>query len=257
MPLIAYYTGTSPAPEIVPASFAREWMQRTFAAYAQRCLPLLMANQAGWWIINRVGFRARWDGSTNRAGVAIESIDGGQAPPEVGSQFGYGIVTWTIPYLFRTPSGYNLLARGPANLPKAGAVALEGIIETDWAVATFTMNWQLTDPGREVTFAAGEPFAMIIPQRRHELEEFRPELRPIDADEALATQYRTWEEERELHRVLRAYAVQRHGADSPDAKSWQGDYFRGTSPGGVSASEHQTRLALRSFRPNAPADGAG
>ena len=40
------------------------------------------------------------------------------------SLFGHGILTWTLPYLFRTPPGYNLLARGPANWPKDGSAHL-------------------------------------------------------------------------------------------------------------------------------------
>jgi Family of unknown function (DUF6065) len=43
--------------------------------------------------------------------------------------------------VFRTPPGCNLYVRGPANSPKDGIAALEGIIETDWSEATFTMNW--------------------------------------------------------------------------------------------------------------------
>jgi hypothetical protein len=245
--LVAYFTGSSPAPELVPAPATRRWMQDTIGAFAQRCLPMLIANQAGWWILNRAGFRATWDGSDVRAGVAIEALDGGEPPPEVGCQFGYGIVTWTIPYLFRTPRGYNLLARGPANLPKRGAVALEGLVETDWAVATFTMNWQLTEPGHPVVFAAGEPFCMILPQQRGEIESCRPERRDLHHDPALAAAYDAWNESREIHRLTRRYAVARHGPDHPDARSWQGDYFRGVSPGGAAGAEHQTRLHVLPF----------
>ena len=95
--------------------------------------------------------------------------------PLVGTMFGYGVLTWTIPYLFRTDPGWNLLARGPANLPQDGVSALEGLVETDWATATFTMNWKMTRPGLPVRFEAGEPFCQIVPQRRHELEAFRPQ----------------------------------------------------------------------------------
>src|SRR3712207_8402233 len=31
------------------------------------------------------------------------------------SHFGSGILTWNLPFLFRTPPGYNLHVRGPAN----------------------------------------------------------------------------------------------------------------------------------------------
>ena len=64
----------------------------------------------------------------------------------VSSNFGYGIVTWYLPYLFRTSPGYNLWVRGPVNSPKDGIVPLEGLVETDWAEATFTVNWKITRP---------------------------------------------------------------------------------------------------------------
>jgi hypothetical protein len=162
--LIAYYTGVRPRWDIVPAGRWRDWMHATDARFANRCLPLLMANESGWWLLNSHGFTATWDGSKSPAGLEVrydEEISAQRAPAE--SNFGYGIVTWRVPYLFRTDPGWNLLARGPANLPKHGASALEGLIETDWSVATFTMNWKLTEPGTAVRFDAGEPICQIAP----------------------------------------------------------------------------------------------
>ena len=49
------------------------------------------------------------------------------------------------------------------------------MIETDWSVATFTMNWKLTRPHWPVTFEIGEPICMVVPQRRGELESFHPQ----------------------------------------------------------------------------------
>ena len=91
------------------------------------------------------------------------------------SHFGDGILTWHLPMLFRTPAGYNLLVRGPANYPRDGVCALEGIVETDWASASFSMSWKLTRKLMPVRFEVDEPICMIVPQRRAELEEFAPE----------------------------------------------------------------------------------
>ena len=245
--LVAYYTGGTPAPTLVVASAARDWMQATDARFAQRCLPMLIANQAGWWILNRTAFRATWDGTNAPAGVRVEAVRPDDVIEDVGSQFGYGILTWSFPLLFRTSPGYNLLVRGPANLPKANIVALEGVVETDWAVASFTMNWKFTRPGEIVEFGVDEPCCMLVPQRRGELEAFSPERRDIAGDADLAAQHAAWDEQRELHMLLKRAAVKLAGPDHPDSKSWQGDYFRGKSPGGATAPEHQTRLALRPF----------
>ena len=254
--LVAYYTGGTARPTLVGASATRDWMQATDARFAQRCLPMLIANQAGWWILNRTSFRASWDGSNAPAGVRVAPLDRDTVLDDVGSQFGYGILTWSFPLLFRTSPGYNLLVRGPANLPKPNIVALEGVVETDWAVASFTMNWQFTRAAESVEFAKDEPICMLVPQRRGELESFRPLVRNIEDAPELAAQHAQWEEQRELHMLLKRAAVKLAGPEHPDARTWQGDYFRGESPGGAAAAEHQTRLAIRPFA-EADADQSG
>ena len=115
-----------------------------------------MADQAGWFVLNSHPLTAIWDGGASPERLRVE-YHGGQPPYPASSHFGHGILTWHLPYLFRTPPGWNLLARGPANRPKAGVSPLEGLVETDWAVATFTMNWQLTTVGQPVEEAAMTP----------------------------------------------------------------------------------------------------
>ena len=119
----------------------------------------------------------------------------------VRSHFGFGVVTWNIPYVFRTPPGFNLLARGPANWPKDGACALEGLVETDWAFANFTMNWKLTRPDHPVTFEEGEPFCMIVPQRRGELESFDPEVCDMSDDAELSAEFREFAQNRDALQI--------------------------------------------------------
>jgi hypothetical protein len=75
------------------------------AGFARRRLPLLIANQAGWFILNRYPLRATWDGTDAVDGVTIEPL--GPALPGVVSHFGSGILTWNLSYLFRTTPGYN------------------------------------------------------------------------------------------------------------------------------------------------------
>jgi hypothetical protein len=215
-------------------------MEETPRRFAQRCLPLMIANQAGWFLLNTHDLRVRWNGDEDISGLKLEYLSGEPPYPAI-SHFGSGVLTWHVPYLFRTPPGWNLLARGPANWPKEGAFALEGVVETDWAVATFTMNWKITTR-RWVTFSAGEPICMVVPQRRGELEGFQPELRDIGADPALEAAYHRWTAERsrfltELHEP---------GSEA-EREEWQRHYFRGTAPDGTSATVHQTKLALREF----------
>jgi hypothetical protein len=182
-----------------------------------------------------------WNGGNDTTDIEIESLDGEEDLP-TSSHFGGGILTWNLPFLFRTPPGYNLHVRGPANWPKDGAYPLEGIVETDWLESTFTMNWKLTRANLPVTFEAGEPICMIVPRRRRELETFEPEIRDIGGEPNLAKAYERWSESRvKFNRELTV-------PDSETAKrGWQKDYVRGMTIGGERAEEHQTKLKLKDF----------
>jgi hypothetical protein len=57
MRLICYPTSGEP-PKLIPAPFERDWMDRTRAGFAYRCLPLNIANAHGWLILNPVPFTA-------------------------------------------------------------------------------------------------------------------------------------------------------------------------------------------------------
>ena len=80
-------------------------------------------------------------------------------------------------------------------MPRDGVSPLEGIVETDWAVATFTMSWQLTRPGTQVTFGVGDAVCMLVPQRRGEAPA-RPVIRPISDDPGLESEQAAWHRSR-------------------------------------------------------------
>jgi hypothetical protein len=214
---------------LIRASQDRPWMDETPSRYAYRCLPLLIANQNGWLICTPEPVQAVWDGDDSPAGLRV-ACDGEVAL----SHFGSGILTWRVPYLFRTPPGFNLYGHGPPNYPKPGLSPLEGVVETDWAVATFTFNWQLTDPGREVRWEVGEPICMVTPLKRGEVERFEPVRKSIDDNPELKEQYEAWQESRD-------------GFLREAPTTWQRDYMRGSAPGGTRALEHQTKLTVKEF----------
>jgi hypothetical protein len=129
-PLIGFITRDN-APQITPAPISRTWMSAAHAGRPNRCVPILIANQSGWELRNPCAFTATWFGQENDVDVMIapDKRDTDQFLPL--SHFGNGILTWHLPFLFRTPAGYNLLVRGPANYPKDAVYPLEGIVETD------------------------------------------------------------------------------------------------------------------------------
>jgi len=248
MLLNAYVLTPDPILTMVPATARREWMERSPERFANRCLPLMIANQAGWFLVLTEAVEVEWSGSEALAGVEIFGSE--RAKTNVTSHFGGGIVTFKLPYLFRTEPGYNLLARGPANLFKDGIAALEGLIETDWSIAPFTMNWKLTRPKRRVRFEVGEPVCMLVPQRRHELEAFEPVVQDLDDDAAIASEYRRWRESRD--KFISDLAAREEDAVRA---GWQRDYFLGRGPGETVVPQHQTKLAVRPFQRKGAAKG--
>jgi hypothetical protein len=223
-----------------PAPARRAWMDRTPERFANRCLPLMMANQAGWMVTLTEPVEVEWSG---RDGHGEVDVFGGERVKEnVRSHFGSGIVTFKLPFLFRTEPGYDLLARGPANLPKDGLSPLEGLIETDWSFAPFTMNWQITRPRVRLRFDAGEPVSMLVPVRRGELDAFAPRLRDLDDDPEVAAAYRAWREGRDT--FLRDLSARE---DAAVKAGWQRDYFLGRGPGEREAPVHRTKMTLGRF----------
>ncbi|HEV2633789.1 MAG TPA: DUF6065 family protein [Actinocrinis sp.] len=247
--LTAYRVSADPPIQLVPAQRNRDWIDATTQRFASRCLPLLIANQSGWWLLNSHDFTVSWDGTRRSEGLTVRYFSGGEPYPAL-SHFGHGVLTFTLPFLFRTPPGWNLLARGPANQPKDGVAPLEGVVETDWSTAAFTMNWQITRPGMEIAFAKGEPICMIVPQRRGELEGVQPAIRPVE-EMADADKYQAWRDSRaEFLREL-------PDPQSPAAKAgWQRDYMLGRDVDGEYVQEHQRKLRLREFEGEASLEQA-
>lgn len=239
---------TRPLVPIVPAPRWREWMETAKDRWPNRCLPLLVANESGWALLNAHRFTAVWSGEERPEGVTIEFDGETPHPPPVKSHFGFGVLTFTIPYVFRTPRGYNLLARGLANYPKDGICALEGLVETDWSFANFTMNWRFTRAGHRVTFEEGEPFCVVLPQRRGELEAFRPEIRDIASDPTAKEEFELFAQNRERMQIMKFAAG--HVADpelEPYKTDWERQYYQGFAPSGTRAPEHQITRTLTEF----------
>jgi len=241
LPLTAYCTNWALRMPIVAAPRERAWMEATPSRFANRCLPLLIANQAGWLVLGAHKVAATWDGGIGLEALRVEHLEG-EPPYAAASHFGSGILTFSIPYLFRTPPGFNLLARGPTNWPKDGVSALDGIVETDWVEATFTMNWKLTRPNHTVVFEPGEPVAMIVPVPRGELELFRPEIRDLADDPETAAAFKRWADSRTQFNA----ELKQPGSEA-QRQRWQKHYFQGGSVSTAKPVEHQSKLALNEF----------
>jgi Family of unknown function (DUF6065) len=144
--------------QLRPSPARRHWMDEVPHAY--KCLPLVIANQWGWQILCPTDVIVTWSGDPNPSGLQVEVAP--EFAPAIKSQFGLGIVTFSPPWLFRTPPGWDLYLKGPSNRWKSNCIALDGVIETWWLNYTFTVNWKLVFPGT-VRFSAGESIGQLIP----------------------------------------------------------------------------------------------
>ena len=237
--LVAYGVSSTRGWGIEPASPRREWMDQSTDKFAYRCLPLTMANQAGWVVTSPLAFAASWNGKNETNSVTVRFLeDEGENKGQISGHFGHGVVTFTLPWLFRTSPGYGLWVRGPSNAPKDGITALEGVVETDWAPYTFTMNWRLTRRGSEVFFRKGEAICMLLPVALNVPEAIRPRFDSLESNPVLKQDYAAFIERR-------AANIASLKAGGPSA--WSMDYMRGHLPDGTEVTQHRRGFKLADF----------
>jgi uncharacterized protein DUF6065 len=237
-PLVAYVAAPPKGFVLEPADRRRAWIGASPHRFVRRCLPLMVANEAGWTIRTPFGLGARWNGADAPGNVEIRVL--GPSHPgtaRVSNQLGVGLVTFNIPYVFRTPPGVALLVRGPPNFWIAGAHPLEGLVETDWATTTFTMSWRIESPHRWIEFAPGDPVCFLQPISIATVEAAQPVVRPLSDDPEAEALYRTWAASRDAFKA----DLER----SP--RVWQKDYYLGREPAGRPVASHRTRLTLAPF----------
>ena len=202
-------------------------MDATYQKIAYRCLPLIAANQSGWIVRCPANFTAIWSGRIDNYGIRLAyAPDSAHLTGTALSHFGSGVLTFVLPWLFRTPPGFGLLVRGMTNEVKENAVALDGVVETDWSPYTFTMNWKIVRPEVPVQFKKGDAVCMLQPFPLDLLERFDCSFESYDSLPA------------EVQEGFEDF-VQRRSAASAVAPQGQyetqRDYFAGRFPDGSPA----------------------
>ena len=238
----AYEIFSPPNMKLEAAPLERDWMDASNQRFAYRCLPLNIANQNGWFLTCPCSFEIYWYGGDAKTDIDIRYLE--HKDPSVTSHFGYGVLTFSPPFLFRTPKGINLWVKGPANRIKDGVQALEGIVETDWANSTFTMNWKVTRPFEWIRFERDEPICMLVPIPRGLAESMVPQTAALASDPELLEKYKTWEAGRQ--NFLGGLAS---FDPATIQRGWQKDYFQGKKIEGGTFDGHQTRLNVKEFTP--------
>jgi Family of unknown function (DUF6065) len=186
--------------------------------FAYRCTPLAIANKSGLELCARWGISLRWNG-----GNKMEDLEVFPESVWVVSHFGNGIVSFVIPWLFKTPRGWSLWVLGPANDPMDGIAPMEGVVETAWATMTFTMNWRMTVEDQWVHFVAGQPIGRVVPVRISAMRTLEVEQKgKADLPARKRRVYDAWAKSRDefLTRLARR---------EPEAEKqgWQKNYHKG------------------------------
>ena len=241
MKLTVYRTGSADI-DISPAPMDRAWMDATPERYANRCLPLRIANQAGWVVKCPDTFGVVWTGHPAKEGLKIflDAPRPAHTPLSAVSHFGAGVLTFTIPAVFRTEPGWQLLVVGPLNAPRLGIMPLSGVVATDWACQSFTMNWRFTEPMRLVRFEKGDPICQLIPVRLADLEAIEPEIVDIQTNPEIARQHAVFSSSRDKFNA----DLQVDGSDAT-RQGWQKHYFQGRQPDGADGGlPHFTKLRV-------------
>ncbi len=230
-------------PQIRPAEATRDWMTNTPESFAYRCLPLNIANSHGWEILSPCAFDACWTGGTGTDGVQIKVADAVATELRPVSIFGQGVVTFHVAGLFRTSPGWNLWIGGSPNHLKDSIQALTGVVETDWAPFTFTMNWRFTRANTWVHFDAGEPICFFFPVQRGYLEDIKPKFTPMDENPELMAQFKAWSDLRQTFHTQVASEPPKSASDK-----WQKHYYQGADAQGRRHTDsHQAKLRTRTI----------
>jgi len=243
MDLICYLKDNECGVEIRPGPGRRDWMDNAQNRAPYRCAPLVVANGFGWELLSPVGFSAIWNGGQDKEGLIVLEDVG--TTPAAHSHFGEGILTFTMPMVFRTDPGTDLIVQGPMNRPKDAIAPLSGVVESDWGPFSFTMNWKFTRANTAIRFDEGEPFCNIIPIRRGALEEISPKLIPISKEPSLQASHAKWL----AARVRFNEDLTKEGSEARAIK-WQKHYQRGMDPNDISPApdSHRTKSSLRPFQ---------
>ncbi len=241
--------------EIRPASNKRDWMDRTVNQFAYRCLPLQIANAAGWELLAPCDILFTWIGSNHKNGLHIHYSD--ERFHFADSAFGNGIITFHSGYIINTSyqrgdeMKYDLWVGGSPNYFYDFMQPLTGIVETWWLPFTFTMNFKIMQPGT-YEIKKGQPIFFIMPIP-HELPTIEAEIQDLSNKPDLLQEFNEWKERRKgTIASLDHMAVTGQGINGLDptkpSTHWEKNYFRGERNDGTKIEDHQTKRRMSEFK---------
>ena len=158
----------------------------------------------------------------------------------VVSHFGQGIISFKLPWVFRTDPGVGLIVRGPSNQWVQGAHALDGFVETWGLESTFTMNWKITVPNITVHFPSYFPFCQILPYEIAAINNYNCSRKHISENKALDLKYSKW-----LNKRKETLKNLFNGTKT--ANYYEKNYIKGQDAEGQKVEGHLKKLDLSQF----------
>jgi len=218
--------------------------------FVYRCIPLIAANTMGWELLNPIDAEIIWSGGALNTDVKIKQAERDKFGPV--SHFGVGMITWYVPFLFRTSPELGLLVTGPPNHERNDCVPLDAFVRTDWLPFPFTLNWRITRPGETVKFSTGEVIATVLPYPIAMLNETALEITDLADDPAFLDEVNQWGRARaqNVQKAQADIAAWLDGGEAPTGEGvWNSQYVKAKGGSENGFEPHQTV-----FRPKAPKD---
>ena len=145
----------------IPAIREKDWWDDNDRTkdHAKHCLPLIMANSIGYYILSPGTFIVRWNGDIHQ-NAEIKKIDG-SSHYNVDNHAAYGSFTIQAGFIPRTENVNDFVCvKGVANERGLPYSCLEAFIEAWWSAGNFGLVYMLNQPG-EFMINKGQPIAQF------------------------------------------------------------------------------------------------
>lgn len=144
----------------VPGVRLRHWWEEDSKTknHARFCLPMLAANNYGFYILSPADIKIFWDGSLQRDVQVTVSNPSSHA--EVTTHSAHACITIQTNFIPRTPPNVFTYIK-PIPNQRLPIQPLEGMMETWWLVANFGLVCFVTQPGVHI-ISKGDPIAHMI-----------------------------------------------------------------------------------------------
>lgn len=208
---------------ITSAPLKREWLNKPEQKYGYQCQPMVAANQMGWHILSSSEIIINWNGGQSTKDVFIQEVNSDINYNSVASHFSVGIVTFSFPFVIKTPPGWGIWVGPPSNEWINNMEGLQGIVETNWLPFTFTMNWKILEENKTIVIPKHFPIAKMVPF-------------PLNLNEKINLVHKDLVDYPDFNKKYKDYSNSRSQfnkhlkeiPNNPDSSTVQGFYKRGT-----------------------------